>query len=89
VADEVGRDHGVALGESQRHLAPVARGVDHPVDQHHRWPLTGDAVDDLMAVELDLPGPERVVVGDTAQLGHRGETTGGARRSRGHAMFAI
>ena len=34
VADQVGRDHGVGVGQLQRHLLPVARRVDHPVDQH-------------------------------------------------------
>ena len=58
VADQVGRDHRVALGEPLGHRCPVPRRVDHPVDEHHRRPGAGHAVDDLMAVELDLPGVE-------------------------------
>ena len=38
VADQVGRDHRVGVGEPQRHRLPVARGVHHPVDQDHGRP---------------------------------------------------
>ena len=55
MAEQIGRDHRVALGELEGHLLPVLRGVDHPVDQHHGRPVAGDPVDDLVAVELDLP----------------------------------
>ena len=58
VADQVGRDHGVALGEPQGDLAPVPRGVDHPVDEHDRRAAAGRAVDHPVAVEVDLPGLE-------------------------------
>jgi hypothetical protein len=30
------------------------------VDEHDRRPFAGDAVDDLMAVELDFPGVEHL-----------------------------
>jgi hypothetical protein len=42
-----------------------------------------------VAVELDLPGSERIVVGDAAQVGHPAEPTAGARRTRERAMFAL
>ena len=42
----------------QRDRSPVARGVDHPVDQHDGRPAAGHAVDHAMAVQLDLPRVE-------------------------------
>ena len=55
VAEQVGSDHGVAVGQPQRHLLPVLRGVDHAVDQYDRRAVTGDPVDHPVAVQLDLP----------------------------------
>ena len=60
VADQVGDDHRVGLGELQRDLAPVLRRVDHPVDDHQRRARAGGPVDHLVAVELEAPGGERV-----------------------------
>ena len=68
MADQVGDDHGVGLGEAQGDLAPVLRRVDHPVDDHQRRPRAGGAVDHLVAVELDAPGGERVGIGRTQPL---------------------
>ena len=62
VSDQVRRDHGVTVGERQGHRLPVAGGVEHPVDQHHRGPGSGHVVDNPVAVELDLPGLEVVGV---------------------------
>ena len=45
VADQVGGDDRVAVGQPHRDLAPVARGVDHAVDQDHRRAAAGGAVD--------------------------------------------
>ena len=45
MADQVGSDDGVAVGEPERHLLPVAGRVDHPVDEHHGRAAAGYPVD--------------------------------------------
>ena len=58
VADQVGGDHRVGVGEAKRHRLPVARRVHHPVDQDHGRAAPGDPVDHAVPVQLDLPGVE-------------------------------
>ena len=62
VSDQVRGDHGVVVGQVQGQLAPVARRVDHPVDQQHRRAAARGPVDHLVAVELGLPGLEAVAL---------------------------
>jgi hypothetical protein len=68
MADQVGRDHRIAVGQRERHRAPVARGVEHAVDQHDRRPAAGHVVDHAMAVQLHLPGLELVDTGGGREL---------------------
>ncbi len=56
VADQVRRDHPVGAGEPLGDRLPVARGVDHAVDQDHGRPAAGDAVDHAVTVQVDLVG---------------------------------
>ena len=69
VAEQVGGDHRVAVGEPQRDLLPVARGVDHPVDQDDGRAVAGDPVDHPVAVQLDLPFVEEEGGGRARALG--------------------
>ena len=63
VADQVGSDHRVPVGELERDPLPVPRRVDHPVDENHRRTAADGAVDHLVAVELGLPGVEFALAG--------------------------
>ena len=86
VADQVGGDHGVAVGERKRDLAPVARGVDHAVDQHDRRTAADHVVDHAVTVQLDLPGLERV--GSVVCRAHAGSVAVGVglgARARSYA----
>ena len=68
VADHVGGDHRVALGERWHHLAPGIRGRCDPVQQHQQRPLAGGLEADRMAVQGDLlVGPERLTGGAPAR----------------------
>ena len=68
VADHVGGDHRVALGELRHHLAPGIRGRCDPVQQHQQRPLAGGLEADRMAVQGDLlVGPERLAGGAPAR----------------------
>ena len=55
VADQVRRDDRVRAGEVLRYAVPVARRVEHAVDQDHRWPVAGDPVHGPAPVKDDLP----------------------------------
>ena len=58
VADQVGGNHRVGVGEAKRHRLPVARRVHHPVDQNHGRAAPSDSVDHAVAVQVDLPRVE-------------------------------
>jgi hypothetical protein len=55
VAQQVGGDDRVAVGQPQRHPLPVLGGVDHPVDEDDRRAVSRDPVDHAVPVKLDLP----------------------------------
>ena len=81
MADQVGRDHRVAVGQRQRDLLPVSRGVDHAVDQDHRRTVARHAVDHPVAVQLDVPGGEvltapAIQLAGNAPAGHLARVVG-------------
>jgi hypothetical protein len=55
VPDQVGRDHRVAGCKPLGDGLPVARGVEHAVDQDDGRPAAGDPVDHAASVQGDLP----------------------------------
>ena len=59
VAEQVGRDHRVVLGEARHHLAPGLRRRGDPVEQDQRAGPPPRPVADPVSVQLDLlVGPE-------------------------------
>ena len=54
VAEQVGRDHGEALGEVRHHPLPRGGGRGDAVHEHDRRAAAGAAIGHAVAVELDL-----------------------------------
>ena len=91
VAEQVGGDHGVALGEQRHHRHPGAGAAGDPVDHHEQRALAGLPVGDVVAVDLGPPGggglPGELAVGRT-EAGQRDDLrlrarVGGVTRATG------
>jgi hypothetical protein len=54
VAQQVGRDHGVVVGQLDHRLIPLGGAAGDAVDQHHGRAVAGDVEADAVAVEAHL-----------------------------------